>query len=104
MVTKKEKYLKLDDTQWSLSAYKLRLEERIAYGSYGDVFCGILLTPMTFKGNKEDEKMVEKQIVAKVLNGARWIFLFLVLVKAFVCINSCLFRCLFEREDDGVCK
>ncbi|KAM3187051.1 hypothetical protein ACTXT7_003081 [Hymenolepis weldensis] len=68
VVMKKEKYLKLDDTQWSPSAYKLRLEERIAYGSYGDVFCGILLTPMTFKGKKEDEKMVEKQVVAKVLN------------------------------------
>ncbi|VUZ41959.1 unnamed protein product, partial [Hymenolepis diminuta] len=68
VVSKKEKYLKLDDTQWSPSAYKLKLEERIAYGSYGDVFCGILLAPMTFKGNKEDKKMVEKQIVAKVLN------------------------------------
>nr|CDS28653.1 tyrosine protein kinase Fes:Fps [Hymenolepis microstoma] len=65
---RKKKCLKLDDTQWSPPSSQLRLEERIANGSYGDVFCGILLTPMDSGRKKGDGKMVEKQIVAKVLN------------------------------------
>ncbi|VDO04417.1 unnamed protein product [Rodentolepis nana] len=63
-----KKHSKLGDAQWSPPANQLRLEERIANGSYGDVFCGTLLTLMASNGKKGNEKMVEEQIVAKVLN------------------------------------
>lgn len=57
-------YLEVDGAQWPLPNCKLRLEERIACGSYGDVLKGTLSLPTTGEG-----RVKCKEIVAKVLNG-----------------------------------
>uniref|UniRef100_A0A5K3FYP4 Protein kinase domain-containing protein n=2 Tax=Mesocestoides corti TaxID=53468 RepID=A0A5K3FYP4_MESCO len=54
-----DEYVKLDERRWSLSGRCLRLGERIAEGSYGDVFKGLLVS-------REAEE--HRQVVIKTLN------------------------------------
>ena len=63
-------YAELDTMRWPLPARCLRLEERIAVGSYGDVFKGMLILPTRRNKRKHMKHKVEsRQIVAKMLNG-----------------------------------
>ncbi|KAM7540148.1 hypothetical protein Aperf_G00000039634 [Anoplocephala perfoliata] len=66
-VKKMREYLEVEENQWPLSTCRLRLDEQIACGSYGDVFKGTLSTIIGGSSLKRREKL-QKQIVAKVLN------------------------------------
>lgn len=65
------KCVKLDEIRWPLPAQCLRLEERIAAGSYGDVFKGMLIMPVPKQKRKHPKKVqiTSRQIVAKMLNS-----------------------------------